>query len=115
MLPGSEPASGSVCAKQAFFSPRNSGSRYFSFISPCSRVENAARGRTGNALAASRDGDGARELFPHHGAREGRHAAAAIVRRHVELPDAELLGASLEALEILRLELFARGGLALPP
>src|SRR5262249_35150050 len=59
------------------------------------RVENAARGWTGNALAARRDGDGARELFPHHGAREGRHASAAIVRRHVELPDAELLGASL--------------------
>jgi hypothetical protein len=36
MLPGSEPASGSVCAKQAFFSPRSSGSRYFSFISPWS-------------------------------------------------------------------------------
>src|SRR6516165_236633 len=77
------------------------------------RVENAARGWTGNALAARRDGDGARELFPHHGAREGRHAAAAIVRRHVELPDAELLGASLEAFEILRLEFFAGGGLAL--
>ena len=77
------------------------------------RVENAACGWTGNALAAGRYGDGARELFPHHGAREGRHAAPAIFRRHVELPDAELLGAPLEALEILRLDLFAVGGLAL--
>src|SRR5499427_7567327 len=77
------------------------------------RVENAAHGWTGNALATGRDGDGARELFPHHGAREGRHAAAAIFRRHVELPDAELLGAPLEAFEILRLEFLAVGGLAL--
>src|SRR5262249_32895670 len=77
------------------------------------RVENAARGWTGNALAARRYGDGARELFPYDGAREGRHAAAAIVRRHVELPDAQILGAPLEALEVFRLDLFAVGGLAL--
>src|SRR5262249_34566456 len=36
MLPGSDPALGSVWAKQAFFSPRSSGSKYFSFISPSS-------------------------------------------------------------------------------
>src|SRR5215813_928063 len=76
-------------------------------------VENAACGRTGNALAARRYGDGARELFPYHGAREDRHAAAAIFRRHVELPDAELPGAALEALEIFRLDLFAVGSLPL--
>src|SRR5262245_39687508 len=113
MLPGSEPASGSVCAKQAFFSPRNSGSRYFLLHLALQRVEDAARGWTGNALAARRYGDGARELFPHHGAREDRHAAAAIFRRHVELPDAQLLGALLEALEVFRLDLFAVGGLPL--
>src|SRR5262249_10332592 len=55
------------------------------------RVEDAARGWTGNALAARRYGDGARELFPYHGTREDRHAAAAIFRRNVELPDAQLL------------------------
>src|SRR5262249_60657808 len=77
------------------------------------RVEDAARGWTGDALAARRYGDGAREFFPHHGAREDRHAAAAIFRRYVELPDAQLLGAPLEALEVFRLELFAVGGLAL--
>src|SRR5215831_12349402 len=77
------------------------------------RVENAARGWAGNALAAGRYGDGARELFPYHGAREGRHAAAAVFRRHVELPDAELLGAPLEPLEILRLDFFSVSGLAL--
>src|SRR5215831_11330720 len=77
------------------------------------RVENAARGWTGNALAARRYGDGARELFPYHGARQDRHAAAAIFRRYVELPDAQLLGAPLEALEIFRLDLFAVGGLTL--
>src|SRR5262249_51828920 len=47
------------------------------------------------------------------GEREDRHAAAAIFRRYVELPDAQLLGATLEALEVFRLELFAVGGLAL--
>src|SRR5262245_54862915 len=113
MLPGSEPASGSVCAKQAFFSPRNSGSRYFLLHLALQRVEDAARGWTGDALAARRYGDGAREFFPHHRAREDRHAAAAIFRRYVELPDAQLLGAPLEALEVFRLELFAVGGLAL--
>src|SRR5437899_4512434 len=77
------------------------------------RVEDAAPGRAGSTLAARRYGDGAGELFPYHGAREDRHAAATIFRRHVELPDAELLGAPLEALEILRLDLFAVGGLAL--
>src|SRR5262249_10066806 len=80
---------------------------------PLQRVENATRRRTGNALAAGRYGDGARELFPHHGARRGRHAAAAIFRRHIELPNAELLGAPFEALEILRPDFFAVGGLAL--
>src|SRR5215813_9861638 len=77
------------------------------------RVEDAARGWTGNALAARRYGDGAGELFPHHGAREDRHAAAAILRRNVELPDAQLLGAPLETLEVFRLDLFAVGGLPL--
>src|SRR6266702_4980016 len=77
------------------------------------RVEDAARGWTGNALAARRYGDGAGELLPYHGAREDRHAAAAIFRRNVELPDAQLLGAPLEAFEIVRLDLFAVGGLPL--
>src|SRR5262249_59952645 len=77
------------------------------------RVEDAARGWTGNALAARRYGEGGRELFPYQGAREDRHAAAAILRRNVELPDAQLLGAPLEALEVFRLDLFAVGGLPL--
>src|SRR5262249_60096564 len=77
------------------------------------RVGHGARGWAGNALAAGRYGDGARALFPYHGAREGRHAAAAVFRRHVELPDAELLGAPLEPLEILRLDFFSVSGLAL--
>src|SRR5262249_22995651 len=76
------------------------------------RIEDAARGRAGDALAARRDGNGARELFPDAGAREDRHAAAAIFLRHVELPDAEILGALLEAREIVRLDALAVGGLA---
>jgi hypothetical protein len=40
-------------------------------------------------------------------------AGMAMVRGHVELPDAELLGALLEADAKLRLEAFALGGLAL--
>src|SRR6266446_9057264 len=106
MLPGSEPASGSVCAKQAFFSPQQRQQVVLLHLT-LQRVEDAARGRTGNTLAARRYGDGAGELFPYHGAREDRHAAATIFRRHVELPDAELLGAPLQALEIFRLDLFA--------
>src|SRR5215813_12439159 len=77
------------------------------------RIENAARGRPGDALAACRDGDGAGEFLPDHGTRQDRHAAAAIFLGDVELPDAELLGALLEALEVFRLDLFAVGGLPL--
>jgi hypothetical protein len=45
----------------------------------------------GDALAAGRYGDGARELLPYDRAREDGHAAAAVFLRDVELPDAESL------------------------
>jgi hypothetical protein len=36
MAPGSEPASGSDCAKAVVFSPRKTGKRYFSFCAALS-------------------------------------------------------------------------------
>src|SRR6266481_7238415 len=77
------------------------------------RVQNAARGRTCNAIPAGRYGNRARELFPHDDPCEDRHTATAVFGRHIELPDAQLFRAILEALEIVRLDLLAVGGLAL--
>src|SRR5262249_28845662 len=64
-------------------------------------------------LPTRRYGDRARELFPHNHPCKNRHAATAIFGWHVELPDAQLFRAALEALEILRLDLLAIGALAL--
>ena len=77
------------------------------------RVKNAARGRPCNAIPARRYGDRTREFLPHNDACEDRHAATAILGRHVELPDAQLFRPAFEAAEIIRLDLFAVGGLAL--
>src|SRR5262249_45340842 len=76
-------------------------------------VENPARGGTGDAFAARRNGDGARQLFPDHRAREYRHPAAAILLRHVELPDAKFLGALLDFLDVFRLHCLADTSLPL--
>src|SRR6476646_4471054 len=105
MPPGSDPASGSVCAKQR--------QQVLLLHLARERIENTARGRAGDALAARRYGDGPRELLPYDRAREDGHAAAAVFLRNVELPDAEVPGTLFEALEIFRLDGLAVGGLAL--
>src|SRR5207249_167169 len=71
--------------------------------------------RAGDAFAARRQRDGARELLDHDGALKQREARPAVILRHLHHPDAEVLGALLEARQELRLDLLAlvRDGLTL--
>ena len=69
-----------------------------------------AHGRAGDAFAARRQRDGAREFLDHDRALEQREAGAAVFLRHFHHPDAEVLGALLEAREVFRLDLLALGG-----
>src|SRR5262245_61070304 len=74
-----------------------------------------AHGWAGDAFAARRQRDRARELLDHDGTLKQREAGPAIFFRHLHHPDAEVLGALLEARQELRLDLLALGrdGLAL--
>src|SRR5258708_28689351 len=65
------------------------------------------------APPGGRQGTRPRELSPADARGGARKPAPAVFGRHIELPDAQLFRAILEALEIVRLDLLAVGGLAL--
>ena len=78
------------------------------------RVEDAAHGRAGDAFAARRQRDRARELLGHDARAQQRQAGAAVFLRHLHHPDAERpWRAGDEPLAIMRLDLLALERVAL--
>ena len=104
MAPGSEPASGSVWAKQLSRSPRIGRHEVALAHLALQRIKRRSDFRSKNPHAARGQRHRAADLGPDNGAAELAEALAAEFLRHVDLPEAELLAAGGQLLFDLGLE-----------